>query len=630
MVSISRVSRDGNSVILKSSTGYGIFSLNSSESTSGTFEALVASGSWRRPIQGDAKSFADLVEIADGAIVASTTEVPKRPRLYRAPKNVREEISSALKEFSAIISDQDREVAKRISTGPVAKDDIEWMYTFFSQIDKAEKLRGGKYGKRWADKICSVKDPLTASVAPFDEEDMYYYGISDTEGSQTIQALLAIDSDQKVYDWTNNQWVLSVDESLSEIDEPTILPLDGETAAKVATWINHNSLESLDGFNVYTANTEEHNLYELAASEIDFEELDRVASIIADATGYSEAERSVNAKRQNRGAGGKFGGGGSGGGANPPSKTLTAFNKARLPHELPLVENVAERINEWLEQSLTAAAATTNDAMYFAIVDEVDKTAVMDAIAIRKSPDNVPEAYIRKQGVWVKDDDMLANLRGSTPPPIVEIDDTETVKTVLSQIDEHDGEATDEPADDVSSSEQIQNLSIGFEMSNGSFPIKTVDDLEDSLLVLSFIDPTTDEISHIRKRAAALNRMDMIPAEWRNITTLERGLTAAAQSPLIGEFGELLASGAPGIADTPGDFAATRRLQAYWTHGKGAAKIRWGTPGDLTRAHKHLAKYVGTGQAWGLAQAYHKSLFGVSNTTHDRATGQYKPKRRKR
>jgi hypothetical protein len=630
MVSISRVSRDGNSVILKSSTGYRIHSLNSSESTSGTFEALVASGSWRRPIEGDAEAFVSLVEIADGAIVASTTEAPKRPRLYRAPKNVREEISSALKEFSAIISDQDREVAKRISSGPVAKEDIEWMYTFFSQIDKAEKLRGGKYGKRWADKICSVKDPLTASVAAFAEDDMYFYGISDTEGSQLIQALLAIDSEQNVYDWNNNEWVLSAGENLADIDEPTILPLDGETAAKVATWINHNSRETPEGYDVFSADAVERNLFELAASEIDFEELDRVASIVADATGYSAPERSVNAKRQNRGPGGKFGGGGAGGGANPPSKTLTTFNKARLPQELPLVENVAERINEWLASAITAAAATTTDAMYFAIVDEVDKTAVMDAIAIRKSPDNIPEAYIRKAGEWVKDGDMLANLRGSTPPPVVELDSEETVKTVLAQIDEHDGDAPEEPLDDVSSSEQIQNLSVGFELADGSFPIKTVEDLENSLVVLSFMEPTSEEISHVRKRATALNRIDMVPSQWRPITTLERGLTAAAQSPLFGEFGEILAAGAPGIADTPGDFAAARRLQAYWTHGKGAAKIRWGTPGDLTRAHRHLAKYVGTGRAWGLAQNYHKSLFSVSNTTHDRATGQYKPRRRKR
>lgn len=638
MVRISRVSRSGDKVILKSSTGYGIFSLDSSEVVSGEFSSLVASGSWRRPSKGDAEAFVNLLEIADGAIVASTAPPEKRPRMYRAPKSVREEISLALKEYSAIISDSDREIAKRISQGPVVKDDIEWMYTFFSQIDKAEKLRGGKYGRRWAEKVCAVKDPLTASVAPFDDNDMFYYGISNVEDSAHVQHLLAVDpKTNELYDWMNGKFVLAFGETISDVEEPYILPLDGETASKLATWINFGGIDELNGFDPYNANYEERNLFELAASEIDFEELDRVAAVVADAIGYSEAERSVNAKRQNRGPGGKFGGGG-GSGSNPPGQTLTAFNKARLPYELPTVENIAERINEWLsetvvnekEEPVVAAAATTAEAMYFAIVDEVDKTAVMDAVAIRKSPENVPEAYTREAGQWVKNDDMLANLRGSTPPVVVELDNTDTVKTVLTQIDEHDGEDTGEVADDVSSSEQIKALSVGFEMADGSFSIKSLSDLEDTLTVFSFVEPTQDEINHVRKRASALNRVDLLPTEWRTVTMQQRGITAATQSPLMGEYGEILAAGVPGVADTPGDFAAAKRLQNYWTRGRGAAKWRPGTPGDMTRLHRHLAKYVGTGRAWGLAQRYIQSLFGVSNTTHDKATGQYKPRRRKR
>jgi hypothetical protein len=35
------------------------------------------------------------------------------------------------------------------------------------------------------------------------------------------------------------------------------------------------------------------------------------------------------------------------------------------------------------------------------------------------------------------------------------------------------------------------------------------------------------------------------------------------------------------------------KLRRYWTYGKGAAKIRWKTPGDWTRCYKQLAKYMG-------------------------------------
>jgi hypothetical protein len=45
----------------------------------------------------------------------------------------------------------------------------------------------------------------------------------------------------------------------------------------------------------------------------------------------------------------------------------------------------------------------------------------------------------------------------------------------------------------------------------------------------------------------------------------------------------------PGWLTHPAD---TERLRRYWTKGKGAAKIRWGTPGDFNRCRRQLAKYV--------------------------------------
>jgi hypothetical protein len=45
----------------------------------------------------------------------------------------------------------------------------------------------------------------------------------------------------------------------------------------------------------------------------------------------------------------------------------------------------------------------------------------------------------------------------------------------------------------------------------------------------------------------------------------------------------------PGWLTHPVD---TDRLRDYWTHGKGAAKIGWGAPGDFNRCRTNLAKYV--------------------------------------
>jgi len=43
---------------------------------------------------------------------------------------------------------------------------------------------------------------------------------------------------------------------------------------------------------------------------------------------------------------------------------------------------------------------------------------------------------------------------------------------------------------------------------------------------------------------------------------------------------------------TPGDVASTERLNRYWTEGAGAAKIRWGVPGDFDRCTTLLSKYI--------------------------------------
>lgn len=52
------------------------------------------------------------------------------------------------------------------------------------------------------------------------------------------------------------------------------------------------------------------------------------------------------------------------------------------------------------------------------------------------------------------------------------------------------------------------------------------------------------------------------------------------------------------------------KLRRYWTRGKGALKIRWGTPGDWTRCVRQLSKYMGP-RAKGYCQLRHKEVTGV-------------------
>lgn len=90
------------------------------------------------------------------------------------------------------------------------------------------------------------------------------------------------------------------------------------------------------------------------------------------------------------------------------------------------------------------------------------------------------------------------------------------------------------------------------------------------------------------------------------------GCTADAEE----ELDQLAAAAAfaPGTRDGPGWIThpvATKRIRDYWTRGKGAAKVGWGTPGDFTRCRRLLRKYV-QNPDWlaGLCANMHKEVNG--------------------
>lgn len=57
----------------------------------------------------------------------------------------------------------------------------------------------------------------------------------------------------------------------------------------------------------------------------------------------------------------------------------------------------------------------------------------------------------------------------------------------------------------------------------------------------------------------------------------------------------------------------TKALMEYWAHGAGAAKIGWGTPGDMTRCIALLRPKVGDRVVGGLCQNLHKKALGRPN-----------------
>ena len=66
-----------------------------------------------------------------------------------------------------------------------------------------------------------------------------------------------------------------------------------------------------------------------------------------------------------------------------------------------------------------------------------------------------------------------------------------------------------------------------------------------------------------------------------------------------------------GQVTSPG---STERLHEYWVHGEGAAKIRWGQPGDFSRCVLHLGKFIKDPQ--GYCNLAHHAALGIYPATH--------------
>jgi hypothetical protein len=146
---------------------------------------------------------------------------------------------------------------------------------------------------------------------------------------------------------------------------------------------------------------------------------------------------------------------------------------------------------------------------------------------------------------------------------------------------------------DVSPDERRKLADEGKAMPDGSFPIANCDDLKNAIQAIGRAKNPEAVRRHIVKRANQLDCGQHLPEDW--------SLAAAAF--------------APGTHDGPGwitDPIPTARIRRYWVKGEGAAKIRWGAPGDFNRCRLQLAKYV-QNPDWlaGLCANMHKEAIGV-------------------
>ena len=616
---VIRVARDGSEVIVASGSEFRTISLEYGHvvDVSENLKSLTASGSWRTSLPGESVKALAPKRTASDVIVASASK-----KCFRVPKRVLVEIHEAVGAYS----ESDAIVASMFMSGePVSKDEVSWLNERFDDPEIS-----GRNSIGWSNKILSSLDDEASNMKYNLQDDLSYFGVGQDPDFPVVSSLIAVDFDHgHVYVWGETGFELSEDTIVDSVEAPLVLPLDCATAKALAMWKDSNNESEVD---VRNFDWVERNVFDMAESYLDYEEIDDLSSVVASANDgrYTPQERSRNAKRQRRGPGGKFGAGA----VKAPKKQLGGgYTKARMNSALPIVVNPWAKISAWasgLSRPMTEeqkkrksqkqairADGSPSEYIYFAIIDNVDRTAVLDVIAISKE-NGKPKVWKRSGGSWVPDNDIATALQGVAPPPISKLEDPDPATDVISQVDAFDADGA-VTASYISSEALVASGIAGYSLSDGSFPIFNVADIKSALVACGTEDVDLTVKNHIKKRAKALNRFDLLPPDWREYSSSDHSAVVASVSPLYGEYGEIIvAAGVPGIADTPSDWAAVRKLERYWTVGPGAAKIRWGAPGDLTRAHRHLAKYVGPDRAWGLAQKYHKKVFGVWNNTKDK------------
>jgi hypothetical protein len=202
--------------------------------------------------------------------------------------------------------------------------------------------------------------------------------------------------------------------------------------------------------------------------------------------------------------------------------------------------------------------------LFAAIVSPDDPRAVLDLISVvpADASSNLPMAYKRVDGEWVRDEGILADLNSATPPPVVPLD-ADTLKDVISQIDG------------------------GAITAAGSFA------LDHMLMVLW--GPTVE----------GPDVTDMIGNLFSDESVEEEEDQDLVESDDFLDMFSITSAG--GLDRNRGGAAKLRR---YWTIGKGGAKIRWNTGGDWTRCVRQLSKYMGP-RAKGYCSLRHKEMTGM-------------------
>ena len=592
-----------------------------------------------------------------------------KERGFNVPKTLRDSIKDALTTDREHLLPHELSIAEEIASGKVVyKEHIEWLQEFFSSIDVQYLLHGGDDARQWLDKVDS---PSSVVASGFSGRDEWVFFVTGPDEKATLaEAVYSIDpKTEHLFSW-NGEWTDLGSVFDSNVESPFIMEVDFTTAKGVAEWSmsKHKSEKSID---IRLLDPVEYNIYRKAQFALDYKMLDRVTDFITVDTGEDPEllrERSKNAQKQARDGSGRFGPTSGPSNAKPageadpgaPARAVDADGKkpetkqskqarlsAKYEDSLKQLdtaktddEAVQERIDstkvratleegtanspqpsdEFLEEFRRGEAEEVDnrdeknrpkttfadeasyepdpDAIqptdisglpessraFVAIVDKDDHNAVHNLAVLAKVEAKV-YAFVRMNSAWYSAPELLTKFESTDPPFLVKLEDEAQIGSVIEQIDSGDLGAEDrEEATSNEEEEAIAAAMKSYEISgDGS-------DARDAVILASL----TGNHRLLTREVIIASGLGLL------------------DSRSVDDYGTILASAGDleGADVFESDYAAARRLKRYWLHGPGAAKIRWGSPGDWTRCVRHLSKYMGP-RAKGYCQLRHKDATGM-------------------
>lgn len=589
-----------------------------------------------------------------------------KERGFNVPRTVRDSVKDALTTDRDHLMPHELSIAEEIASGKVVyKEHIEWLQEFFSAIDVQYLLHGGDGAREWLNKVDSPEAVVSSGFSGRD--DWVFFVTGPTENSPHADSVYSVDpKTEHLFAWTD-KWEDKGSVYTSDIDRPMVMEVDFTTAKGVAEWsMRHPSTE--DTVNVRTLDPVEYNIFRKAEYGLDYKLLDRVTEYITVPTGEDPdliRVRSKNAQGQVRDSSGRFGGGGSTSTGSAPADggsttravgtdgnkpETTADRSKRLAgkfqesvSQLDSARTDEEAVHERIESGQVRATldkGTRNSAQsadvllkefqrgeadevdnrdkenrpkttfadeasyepdpdaiaptdisglpessraFTAIVDKDDQNAVLNLAVLAKVEGKI-HAFVRMNSAWYSAPELLAKFQSTDPPFLVELEDEEQIASVIEQIDTGDLGAEDREEEEAPESDEE---AIAAAMA-AYYEYKDESHARDAVILASM----TGNHHLLTREIVLASGLGLLDAR----STDDYGMV-------------LVSAGVPGIADTPSDWAAVRRLKNYWLHGAGAAKIRWGMPGDWTRCNRNLTKYMGT-RAKGYCQNLHKEAVG--------------------